>query len=162
MEREAKAAILVIWAGRHRRDAWAEVCERYLKRIRPMAGLKEIAVKVTGSREGKLRLEAEGKAILAAVPEHSYLTVLDSRGRQRTSEQLGDWLGHRLEGRRRPLVFVVGSDLGVARSILERAELVLSLGLGTLPHELARVVLYEQVYRGLSILRGMKYHRQPL
>ena len=100
--------------------------------------------------------------VASTVPDRAYLVALDSRGRQRTSRQLADWLGRRLEGTRRPLVFVVGSDLGIAPSVLERADEQLSFGLLTLPHELARVVLYEQLYRGLSILGGMKYHREPL
>lgn len=162
MGREAKAGILVIWAGRHRRGDWTETCERYMKRIRSQTGLKELAVKSSAGREGKSRLEAEGRAILSAVPERSYLVALDSRGRQRTSRQLADWLGRRLEGAGRPLVFVVGSDLGIAEDVLNKADEKISFGLMTLPHELARFVLYEQLYRGLSILRGMKYHREPL
>ena len=61
-----------------------------------------------------------------------------------------------------PVVFVLGSDLGLGDSFLERARERLSLGKMTLPHNLARLVLYEQIYRALSITAGMKYHREPL
>ncbi len=57
------------------------------------------------------------------------------------------------------LVFVLGSDLGLARDVLDRANEKLSLGPMTLPHELARLVLYEQIYRAATIRSGIKYHR---
>ena len=161
MKAKKRSAILVVWAGRHRRDEWTGLCERYLRRIRRQVALEELPVRAGGG-EARARLDAEGKAIVAAVPGRSYLVALDSRGGQRTSVGLASWLGRRLEGSRRPLVFVVGSDLGIAGSVFEKADETLSFGALTLPHELARVVLYEQLYRGLSILRGMKYHREPL
>lgn len=161
MRASTKAAILVIWAGRHRRDEWTGLCERYLTRIRRQVSTEEVAVRAPGART-QARLTVEGKAILDAVPERAYLVALDSSGRQKTSPQLAQWLRRRLDGNRRPLVFVVGSDLGIDPAVLEKADETLSFGLMTLPHELARVVLYEQLYRGLSILGGMKYHREPL
>ncbi|MFQ5525483.1 MAG: 23S rRNA (pseudouridine(1915)-N(3))-methyltransferase RlmH [Thermoanaerobaculia bacterium] len=88
--------------------------------------------------------------------------ALDSRGRQRTSAELAEWLRRRLEGARRPLVLVVGSDLGLSGEVREKSNEKLSFGKITLPHELVRVILYEQLYRDLSILGGMKYHREPL
>jgi 23S rRNA (pseudouridine1915-N3)-methyltransferase len=60
------------------------------------------------------------------------------------------------------LVFVIGSDLGLDQVVLEQARTRLSLGPMTLPHELARLVLYEQLYRGIGITAGIKYHREPL
>lgn len=161
MRPSSQPAILVLWAGRHRRDEWSGLCERYLGRIRRQVSLEEVPVR-SGGGQSKSRLNAESRAILGAVPDRSYLVALDSRGRQRTSPQLAQWLRRRLEGNRRPLVFVVGSDLGIGASVLEKADERISFGALTLPHELARVVLYEQLYRGLSILGGMKYHREPL
>ena len=161
MKARIKPAILVVWAGRHRRDEWTGLCERYLRRIRRQVAVEELPVRARGGQTG-VRLAAEGKAIFSAVPEQSHVVVLDSRGTQRTSRELAMWLRRRLEGSRRPLVFVVGSDLGIADDVLEKAHEKLSFGVMTLPHELVRVVLYEQLYRGLSILGGMKYHREPL
>ena len=60
-----------------------------------------------------------------------------------------------------PIVFLIGSDLGLDRAVIDSAREVLSLGPMTLSHELARVVLYEQLYRALSIEAGMSYHREP-
>lgn len=161
MRASQKPAILVVWAGRHRRDDWSALCERYLTRIRRRIPVEEVAVR-SGRGGSKSRLDAEARAILNAVPERAFLVALDSRGRQRTSPQFARWLERRLEGNRRPLVFVVGSDLGIGAAVIEKSNERASFGALTLPHELARVVLYEQLYRGLSILGGMKYHREPL
>lgn len=161
MKAKRKPAVLVVWAGRHRRDAWTDLCERYLGRIRHHLVIEERTVRA-GAGEGRVRLEAEAKALLGALPPKSHVVALDSRGPQKTSADLAKWLRRRLDGSRRPLVFVVGSDLGLDGSVLAEADEGLSFGRMTLPHELARVVLYEQLYRALSILGGMKYHREPL
>lgn len=161
MKVSVKPAILVLWAGRHRRDDWSLLCDRYLGRIRHHLPLEETPIRA-GRGPAEARLNAEGQAILAALPKKSYLVALDSRGKQRTSPDLAGWLRRRLESARRPLAFAVGSDLGLGANVLEAADERLSFGKMTLPHELARVVLYEQLYRGLSILGGMKYHRGPL
>lgn len=161
MRASPQPAILVLWAGRHRRDEWSGLCDRYLSRIRRSQTLEEVAVR-SSAGPAATRLAAEAQAILRTAPERGYLAALDSRGKQRTSPQLAQWLRRRLEGNRRPLVFVVGSDVGIGKSVLDRADELVSFGALTLPHELARVVLYEQLYRALSILGGMKYHRGPL
>lgn len=161
MKTRTKPAILVVWAGRHRRSEWSALYRRYLDRIARRVALEEVAVR-SPPGDSERRLESEAEAILAAVPRGAYLVALDSGGKQHSSPALARWLSRRLEDSRRPLVFAIGSDLGLGASVRERAQERLSFGLHTLPHELVRVVLYEQVYRGLSILGGMKYHREPL
>ncbi len=61
-----------------------------------------------------------------------------------------------------PVAFVIGSDLGLDLAVTRAARMVLSFGPMTLGHELARLVLYEQLYRSVSLARGIKYHRGPL
>ncbi len=88
------------------------------------------------------------------VPERAFAVLLDAGGRQMTSEGFAGWLEERRhEGR--PLCFVVGGAFGLE---LPRADLKLSLGRMTLPHQLARVVLLEQLYRAHRILAGEPYH----
>ena len=79
-----------------------------------------------------------------------------------TSEQLADRLARLKEEWPHPVAFLIGSDLGLDRTVLESSRAVLTLGPLTLSHELARVVLYEQLFRALSIEAGMSYHREPL
>ena len=79
-----------------------------------------------------------------------------------SSEHFSRWLQSLRSEWPHPVVFVLGSDLGLGDSFLERARERLSLGKMTLPHNLARLILYEQIYRALSITAGMQYHREPL
>jgi 23S rRNA (pseudouridine1915-N3)-methyltransferase len=86
------------------------------------------------------------------------LVLLDSCGRQFTSEQFAAWLGKQRDEGRQTVVFAIGPADGWSDDACKRADLLLSLGLMTLPHELARAVLSEQVYRAFTILSGHPYH----
>ena len=96
----------------------------------------------------------EDDDVARRIPERSYVVLLDERGRQMSSEGLAGWLEERRhEGR--DLAFVIGGAYGIE---LAGADLTLSLGKMTLPHQLARVVLIEQLYRAHKILAGEPYH----
>jgi len=85
--------------------------------------------------------------------------ALDVGGRQLSSEAFAEHLLRLQERWPHAVVFALGSDLGLDPLVLERADDVLSLGPMTLAHELARLVLYEQIYRAMTIRSGFKYHR---
>lgn len=153
---------MVCWLGRHRRDAWETLCARYRERIAPLAAVRDLPVLLRESGPDAVRVEREGAALLAALPDPCWTVALDRRGRQRSSEELARWLEELRARWPHPVAFLVGSDLGLGATALAAARERLSLGPLTLPHELARVVLYEQLYRCLSIGAGIKYHRQPL
>jgi 23S rRNA (pseudouridine1915-N3)-methyltransferase len=112
--------------------------------------------------EGAERLAAEAAGLRRALPAPCRRVVLDRRGRALTSPQLADWLQAQRDSWPHALGFLLGSDLGLDESLRAEADLALSLGPLTLPHQLARLVLYEQLYRALSLAAGMKYHRAPL
>ncbi len=96
----------------------------------------------------------EDDDVARRIPERAFAVLLDAGGREMTSEGFAAWLEERRhEGR--PLCFVIGGAFGIA---LPRADLRLSLGRMTLPHQLARVVLVEQLYRAHRILAGEPYH----
>ena len=97
---------------------------------------------------------ADDEALQRRIPERAWVCLLDSRGKSFTSEAFAGWL----EGRRqagRDVAFVIGGAFGTE---LERADAKLSFGPATLPHLLARVVLFEQLYRAHKILAGEPYH----
>jgi len=157
--------ILVLWAGRHQRDDWGGLCERYRGRIERFTPMREKAVKAGSSSSGGgglARLRAEASELRKALPEPAWTVALDRRGRQRSSTELASWLSHKRDGWPHPIVFVLGSDLGLDAGLAGECRERLSLGKLTLPHELARLVLYEQIYRALCINAGIKYHRGPL
>ena len=97
---------------------------------------------------------ADEEAALRRIPERAYVCLLDSRGRSYTSEAFAGWLEERRQAGL-DVCFVIGGAFGTA---LERADHTLSFGPATLPHLLARVVLFEQLYRAHKILAGEPYH----
>jgi 23S rRNA (pseudouridine1915-N3)-methyltransferase len=150
---------VIVWAGRHQRAGWDEICDRYRKRIARLTPVRELAVKVRGRGDGADRRRAEGEALLAAVPEPVWRVALDPGGRAMSSEELAAELARLKRDWPHPVAFLLGSDLGLAPEVLAAARTRLSLGPMTLSHELARVVLYEQLYRSASIEAGTGYHR---
>lgn len=154
--------LVVLWAGRHRRSNWEEICDSYRRRIAHLAPIRDVPVRARVGADDPQRLRAEGQALLAALPPSAWSFALDSRGEALTSEQLAERLARLREEWPHPIAFLIGSDLGVDQAVLDGARAVLSLGPLTLSHELARVVLYEQLFRALSIEAGMSYHREPL
>ncbi len=154
--------LVVAWVGRHRRDAWEQLCADYRQRIGRHLPVREVTIVGRAGGNDRQRAAREASALLAGLPDPCWLVALDRRGRQLGSEELAAWLAGRLESWPHPLVFALGSDVGWGEAVLAAARERLSLGPLTLPHELARLVLYEQLYRALSITAGMKYHRRPL
>jgi 23S rRNA (pseudouridine1915-N3)-methyltransferase len=97
---------------------------------------------------------ADDEAIERRIPERAYVCLLDSRGRAYDSEAFARWVEERRQGGR-DVCFVIGGPYGTR---LERADHTLSFGPLTLPHQLARVVLLEQLFRAHKILAGESYH----
>ncbi|MBV8203160.1 MAG: 23S rRNA (pseudouridine(1915)-N(3))-methyltransferase RlmH [Acidobacteria bacterium] len=153
--------LVVLWAGRHQRSGWEELCASYRRRIERLAPVRDLPVRARVGPDDPQRQRAEMQALLAALPQPSFPVALDGRGDALSSAALAERLG-RLRGEwPHAVAFLIGSDLGLDAGLLAQARWVLSLGPLTLSHELARVVLYEQLYRALSIGAGMSYHREP-
>lgn len=104
-------------------------------------------------------MAAEEERIVAAIPSHSYLIVLDERGKALTSMELADWL-KRWQQQGDNLCFVIGGADGLTDRLKQRANLLLRLSSLTLPHGMVRVLLTEQLYRAQSILHNHPYHRE--
>jgi 23S rRNA (pseudouridine1915-N3)-methyltransferase len=150
--------LLLVAVGKLR-PALREVCDDYLRRLGRFMPVVEREVKDAGrATTGTLQREAEGKRLLEAVPERSEVVLLDVDGARWSSEDLATQVeAWRLDARDRTLI--IGGASGVAPAVRKRAGSVWSLGALTLPHELARVVVMEQLYRASTILRGEPYHR---
>lgn len=104
-------------------------------------------------------IQQEADILLGAVPKGSLVVALDAAGRQLTSRELAGQLG-RWQGEGRPAVsFLIGGPSGLAASVLQEADLVLSLSRMTFTHEMARLILLEQLYRAYTIRAGEKYHK---
>jgi 23S rRNA (pseudouridine1915-N3)-methyltransferase len=120
--------------------------------------LKEIALGQRHAAESKQAIAKEAERMLAAVPPGAYVVALQVGGRALTSEQLARFLQDRAqEGR--DVVFCIGGPDGLAPQVDARAEFKWSLSALTLPHALARVVVAEALYRAVSIIKRLPYHR---
>lgn len=151
--------LVVAWAGRHQRPAWDDLAADYRRRIERFLPVRDLAVKAKAAGEGAERKRAEGRALLAALPEKCWAVALDPGGEMLSSEALAARLARLRRDWPHAIAFLVGSDLGLDEAVLAAARQAISLGPLTLPHELARVVLYEQLYRALCIDAGINYHR---
>lgn len=145
--------------GRLKEPHWRAACDEYLKRLRPYATVEVVeAADRDVSRDAPRAIAAEGVDLLRAIPEGSHVIALDLGGRQVSSPELADHLAELFVRRRSDITFVVGGSAGLAPEVLARADELLSLSRMTLPHQLARVVLLEQVYRAFRIMRNEPYH----
>lgn len=104
-------------------------------------------------------LEKEGGRILAAVPKAARLVALCVEGKQQTSEEFSAFLADAALGGAPAVAFAIGSSHGLAPAVKRQAALRLSLSGLTLPHQLARLVLVEQIYRAMMIRAGSRYHK---
>jgi len=149
-----------LWIGRTRDRLLSEVEAGYLKRLEYLIPTELTWVPELKKENQQLsaRLEREARSLERRIKE-SYLVVLDDTGRQFSSQELSTTL-EKLMNRGVPEVtFVVGGYWGIPEQIKQAAHLTWSLGRLTLPHELARVVVLEQVYRSMSIIRSLPYHK---
>jgi len=141
------------------RTAADDYCGR-LKRYFPVeiVELKE----EKGGRKGDTPglLKREGARILDKVPPQAFLVVLDERGRDLTSEALAEKLSNEMVHAGRDWCLVIGGPYGLDQGVRQRANLLLSLSKMTFTHQMARVILLEQLYRGCTIIKNEPYHNR--
>ena len=152
--------ITLVAVGRLKEAYWRDAAAEYLKRLRPYATVEVVEVNDRDvTRDEARALAEEGADVLRALPDGAHVVTLEIGGRTLSSEGFADDLADHMVGGRSHVVFVLGGAAGLAPDVLARADSRLSLGPMTLPHQLARVVLLEQVYRAFRIMRGEPYHR---
>ncbi len=108
--------------------------------------------------ESKEHLEA-CRTLEAHIRKPSYVVMLDSRGEQLSSKTLAQRISDWENQGKHHITFIVGGPLGFTKEVLEKADMVLSLSKMTFPHDLARVILLEQLYRAFTIKAGTGYHK---
>ncbi|HOH89172.1 MAG TPA: 23S rRNA (pseudouridine(1915)-N(3))-methyltransferase RlmH, partial [Bacillota bacterium] len=101
----------------------------------------------------------EGQGILRHIKEDTYVIALAIQGRQISSEGLADFINDLGIKGRSNIAFIIGSSLGLSEEVMKRADFKLSFSPMTFPHQLMRVMLLEQVYRGFRIIKGEPYHK---
>ena len=142
--------ITAAWIGKTKHPSIQSLGDEYLKRLQQFAEVEGVSLK---DEAALLKLcGREGKN------SRRYLVLLDSPGKQLSSEELAQFVRSHQERNPTPLVFAIGPADGFAENTRSHADFTLSLGKMTIAHELARVVLLEQLYRAFTILKGHPYH----
>jgi 23S rRNA (pseudouridine1915-N3)-methyltransferase len=136
----------IAWIGKTKEPAIQSMTDEYLKRLSRYADAQGLALK-----DESALLKLFGSA-------RQTLVLLDSRGKQLSSEEFAEFLRNHQDRNPPPLLFAVGPANGFSAETRQEAKLLLSLGKMTVAHELARVVFLEQLYRALTILKGHPYH----
>ncbi len=123
----------------------------------------QVTIKIVKEKRGKIadkvRIIEEGRKLLAQIIDTSFVVALDRTGQQLDSAELAENIGIWRDSGKRVVTFIIGGPLGLSTEVLKRSELVISLSKFTFTHEMARLILFEQLYRGFSILAGSKYHK---
>ncbi len=138
--------IRLVMLGKTRRAEVRTLLEDYVARIRHYAPIEAVELRDPADAARKLRLEPASTVVL-----------LDAAGKQYTSERFARWLGGCRDHGTRELVFLCGDAEGFPESIRSAATLKVSLSTLTMPHEFARVILAEQLYRAFALLAGHPY-----
>jgi 23S rRNA (pseudouridine1915-N3)-methyltransferase len=157
--------LVIVAIGRLKQGPERELAETYRKRAQAIGrglGMREIEIiEIRESRAadaGRRRTE-ESIAIANVIPERAIIVILDESGENIDSTALAAALREWRAEDRPAVCFVIGGADGLAASLRQRAKLNLAFGAATWPHQLARVMLLEQIYRAGSILAGHPYHR---
>lgn len=157
--------IRLIAVGKLKEKYWLDAVREYLKRIGPFARLEILEVAEErlpdnpSPAEIELGKDKEGERILKLLSPNYYVIPLAINGQQLSSEELSGLLGRlSLEGKSQ-LAFIIGGSHGLAREVLQKGDLLLSFSALTFPHQLMRIILLEQIYRGFKILKGEPYHK---
>jgi 23S rRNA (pseudouridine1915-N3)-methyltransferase len=151
-----------LWVGDTKDASFAQAEERYLRRIRRLTPCRRSTIpegKKSDPRARAASQKREEELIRGKLGPRDLLVVLEEGGRQLSSVELSESLKEWMDRSVPEVTFLVGGYLGIPEGIRAKSHLRLSLGRMTLPHDLARVVLLEQVYRALTIIKGLPYHK---
>ena len=154
--------IALLTVGRCKDQKLREAGDGYVKRLGHYTTFVEQHVaeeKAPKSRPIDQILAAEGKRLIKIVPDRAYLVALDREGQSVNSTGLAEKIEKIAAGSAGTIAIAIGGAFGLAQEVVQRADWRLSLSKMTLPHEMARLVLLEQLYRAFTIMRGESYHK---
>lgn len=157
--------IILLAVGTLKEKYYREACAEFTKRLGPMirleiAEIKEETLETKGNPALIQRvLAAEGARIIKRIPENAIVIPLALEGKQLDSEAFAAFLDPSAHASVTDLVFIIGGSHGLSKDVHDLADWSLNFGPMTFPHQLVRVMLLEQIYRGQMILAGRTYHK---
>lgn len=151
----------LVWIGKTKSAAVRQLLEEYRERVGRFVSIEitELRDRDDVGRDGRRIIDKEGEDILSRTSSTPYLIALDERGQQLDSQKLAELIEeHRSLGTKQ-IAFVIGGYGGLSDAVRQRADFVLALSKMTLTHDLARLVLLEQIYRAFTIIHGLPYQK---
>lgn len=145
-----------VWIGKTKEKNWRALQEEYLKRLSFFVKFDITEIKDSLAHE---IVEAESKRILENVNQSNFVCLLDVLGKEISSHELAGTIEKWQNRGLKEIAFVIGGSYGVSSEVVEKADYSLSLSRLTLTHEMARVVLIEQLYRAFTIIKGFPYQK---
>ena len=152
----------VIWVGKTRKGYAQDAVEHFQQRIKPLGELECVEIRAAShsGRAPEAAIKAESDGILKRLGTRDVAVLLDERGAQISSPELAGMLDSAGMDDGGGLTFVLGGAYGVDARVKQHAAKSISLSRLTFPHQLARVILLEQLYRALTLRAGHAYHRE--
>jgi len=154
--------IRVVWIGGNSDAGMLAAIERYADRIKHFFPFEIVELKPEKSRQKKSDVAimlADSERLISGVPAQGTIVAVDERGAAMDSLKFAKWLERMTMHSPHGVTFVMGGDVGYGDEVRQRADLVLSLSAMTLPHQVARVIMLEQIYRACTIIRNISYHK---
>jgi 23S rRNA (pseudouridine1915-N3)-methyltransferase len=157
--------ITIITVGKLKEKYLKEAIEEYSKRLGRYCKLEiiELADEKTpdnaSEKEEEAIKEREGQGILSKIKDNMFVIAMDLKGKQLTSEEFANYIENLGVMGDSNVAFIIGGSLGISQSVLARANYKLCFSKMTFPHQLFRVMLLEQIYRGFRIMKGEPYHK---
>lgn len=142
-----------VWIGKTKDKNWRALQEEYSARLSHFVKFEIVELRDENNKE------TESKRILENLNQTSFVVLLDVKGRSISSHELAEQIEKWQNRGLKEVAFVIGGAEGVASGVVERADFSLSLSVLTLTHEMARVVLLEQLYRAYTIIKGFPYQK---
>lgn len=155
-------SVYIIAVGSLKEIYFREAADEYKKRIGNVTEIEIKEEKLPASPSDSqisAALEKEAERILEAIPKRSFVVPMCIEGKQMSSEEFSASLDNAALSGRSSVTFIIGSSHGLSDKVKRTADLKLSMSKMTFPHKLARVMLYEAVYRAFEISSGSKYHK---
>ena len=155
----------VIAVGKLKEKYLKDACDEYLKRLKAFAKVNIIEIneyKVSDSpskSEIETVLQKEGEAIIAKIPKGAFVIPMCIEGKQLSSEEISEKISSIAVSGVSEAVFIIGGSFGLSDGVKALGDLKLSFGKITLPHQLMRVILSEQIYRAFRIMNHEPYHK---
>lgn len=148
-----------VWIGKTKNDHIRSLVDDYLMRLRRFVRCELAELRESKTRVASEGIEDEGKRIIGALRSDAIVVLLDIKGREWSSTEVADQIKEWQLSGKKEVTFVIGGHVGVSTEVAAKADIRWSLSRLTLTHEMARVVMIEQLYRAYTIIHGLPYQK---